>query len=367
MDQLKLKQHSFQSDNLRLIEGTLPDWLSDTAKMYLEHTENGVSLRSLARQSGQHASTVMRNVRKYEAKRDDPLIDEAFRRFGSVFNPCQRDNRQGAKMSYLQSIEPANAVAIPLNAKGLEDKAKPVLGRLCESGTVLALAKDLDNAVIVRDGPEGTTERLAVVDRSIAMALAMQDWIATDNPDLRIVRYKLTALGRAKLRDLVDQDPEYFEQEKERRAQSKSFPNPRFGQAESPLMQLARRRDKKGQPFLQDHLVTAGERMREDFELAVLDRKDELLWSRAITGDWCIDSPQIPTDIALKRVTDALAHLGPGLGDIALRSCCMLEGMEAVEHALGWSARSGKIVLRIALQRLANFYRDNPNYTPLIG
>jgi DNA invertase Pin-like site-specific DNA recombinase len=51
-----------------------------------------------------------------------------------------------------------------------------------------------------------------------------------------------------------------------------------------------------------------------------------------------------------------LQYLGPGLGDIALKCCCYLEGLETAEKRMGWSARSGKIVLRIALQRLLQFY-----------
>ena len=39
-----------------------------------------------------------------------------------------------------------------------------------------------------------------------------------------------------------------------------------------------------------------------------------------------------------------------------MRCCCCLEGLEAAEKRLGWSARSGKIVLRIALMRLHQHY-----------
>ena len=60
--------------------------------------------------------------------------------------------------------------------------------------------------------------------------------------------------------------------------------------------------------------------------------------------------------------------LGPGLGDMALRCCCYLEGLEAAEKRLGWSARSGKIVLRIALQRLRRHYEETyGGDAPLIG
>jgi hypothetical protein len=48
--------------------------------------------------------------------------------------------------------------------------------------------------------------------------------------------------------------------------------------------------------------------------------------------------------------------------------CCFLEGIEAAEQRLGWAARSGKIVLRIALQRLHRHYLECYGKSgPLIG
>ena len=47
---------------------------------------------------------------------------------------------------------------------------------------------------------------------------------------------------------------------------------------------------------------------------------------------------------------------GIGLADVALRTCCFLEGLEGCERRLGWSARSGKVVLKLALQRLVEHY-----------
>jgi hypothetical protein len=38
--------------------------------------------------------------------------------------------------------------------------------------------------------------------------------------------------------------------------------------------------------------------------------------------------------------------------------CCFLEGLEAAEKRLGWSARSGKAVLRSALQRLKRHHDE---------
>ncbi len=72
-------------------------------------------------------------------------------------------------------------------------------------------------------------------------------------------------------------------------------------------------------------------------------------------------------DGARDRVASALRDLGPGLGDVVLRCCCFLEGMEQAEKRMGWSARSGKIVLKIALQRLKRHYDGLGNNAGLIG
>jgi len=39
------------------------------------------------------------------------------------------------------------------------------------------------------------------------------------------------------------------------------------------------------------------------------------------------------------------------------RVVCAGEGLPEAEKALGWPVRSGKLVLRIALDRIADFYR----------
>ncbi|MEO0359344.1 MAG: DUF6456 domain-containing protein, partial [Pseudomonadota bacterium] len=132
----------------------------------------------------------------------------------------------------------------------------------------------------------------------------------------------------------------------------------RYGMPETPLMQLARRKDRDGLPFLSIDLMRAGERFREDFELATLDPNGPDDWL-----DYCNHAPvtlyQGGTTAAQQahgRVATALCILGPGLGDVAFSCCCALEGLEKAEKKLGWAARSGKIVLRIALTHLARHY-----------
>jgi hypothetical protein len=53
----------------------------------------------------------------------------------------------------------------------------------------------------------------------------------------------------------------------------------------------------------------------------------------------------------------AMTAAGPGLKDILWRVICACEGLAAAETALGWPARAGKLVLGLALDRVADFYR----------
>jgi len=138
--------------------------------------------------------------------------------------------------------------------------------------------------------------------------------------------------------------------------------------SESPVSALGRKLDKDGKPYLSHDLVKVAERLREDFELAQMGPRVAQNWERFLTGgdrgafgsdSGVADGPRAARD----RVAEALRDLGPGLGDVALRVCCFLEGVEAAERRLGWAARSGKIVLRIALQRLKRHYDDKVGRT----
>ncbi len=136
--------------------------------------------------------------------------------------------------------------------------------------------------------------------------------------------------------------------------------------ADSPVGWLARRRDSKGHPFLTRDEVAAAERLRNDFENSQLAPGVTQDWKRFLTsgvqGGTRVSAQERDFDnsagAARERLSDALKFLGPGLSDVALRVCCFLEGIEAIESSMHWSRRSGKVVLKISLQRLAVFYRD---------
>ena len=106
----------------------------------------------------------------------------------------------------------------------------------------------------------------------------------------------------------------------------------------------------------------AGERLRGDWERAQLAPRVTMTWDSApITRSRGGSSPALDprsAQIDAKRRFDAaLAEAGPGLSDILWRIVCAGEGMRDAESALGWPARAGRLVLTLALDRVARFYR----------
>jgi hypothetical protein len=87
----------------------LPDWLPELAVTYLAHTCGGHAIRAIARAKGCHASTVLRQVRKVEAWRDDPLVDEALEEMSRVYAAA---GPNGLRISR-RSLPPCRSTPIP--------------------------------------------------------------------------------------------------------------------------------------------------------------------------------------------------------------------------------------------------------------
>jgi hypothetical protein len=105
----------------------------------------------------------------------------------------------------------------------------------------------------------------------------------------------------------------------------------------------------------------AGERLRGDWTIAGLGPRVTMRWDAALgTGrrhglEGALD-PTLAGIAAKRRFEGAVAAAGKGLDDILWRVVCSGEGLETAEGALGWPKRSGKLVLTLALDRVADFY-----------
>ena len=125
----------------------------------------------------------------------------------------------------------------------------------------------------------------------------------------------------------------------------------RVNLAESPLTWLHAR------GHLNDRQFAAGERLRADWERAELAPSVTMRWDAVRIGGGEPGLTQSERQLAARRRFDgAIAAAGPGLADILWRVVCAGEGVPVAEKALAWPARSGKLVLELALDRVAGFY-----------
>lgn len=113
---------------------------------------------------------------------------------------------------------------------------------------------------------------------------------------------------------------------------------------------------------LSDRQFDAGEKLRMDWERANLSPNVTMRWSAVPAASNRGSLPNMLHDTEVKiaakqRFDGAIDYVGKDLSDISWRVICGGEGVPAAERALGWPVRSGKLVLKIALDRLGDFYR----------
>jgi hypothetical protein len=133
-----------------------------------------------------------------------------------------------------------------------------------------------------------------------------------------------------------------------------------FNEAESPLAWLARRKDRDGRPFVLPGQLLAGERLRADFTRAGLTPRMTANWAAPVeqarrggNDGLAFADAVIAAKVRLARTLDAV---GPEFAGLLLDTCCFLKGLETVERERGWPARTARVVLSLALDRLARHY-----------
>ncbi|WP_176591709.1 DUF6456 domain-containing protein [Sphingobium sp. EM0848] len=122
---------------------------------------------------------------------------------------------------------------------------------------------------------------------------------------------------------------------------------------ESPLAWLHAR------GHLSERHYVAGDMLRADWEKAGLGPRITMRWDvtprQGRAGRRA--EPTVAQLSARERFDGAIRAAGPGLADVLWRVACAGEGLAAAEKALGWPTRAGKLVLTLALDRVAGWYR----------
>lgn len=236
----------------------------------------------------------------------------------------------------------------------MRGRVRRLLERLSADGMRLREAGDVFTVLKARtelDHPE------AKVSRDIVLLCLKRDLLACEDGHL-----VLSAPGRAWLLRSASAGDAFREQHQLRRRQFREIDGSLrpviVNEGESPLGWLQSRKDRHGRPLLSEYQFAAGERLRADYWFAQLSPRVTSNWSSLASTDRSRRAAPAPTlreDVlaAKERVRRALADVGPELSGVLIDICCELKGLEEAEKAQGWPQRAGKVVLQIALSRLA--------------
>jgi hypothetical protein len=194
----------------------------------------------------------------------------------------------------------------------------------------------------------------------------LRGWLADGRIEPCDGGYRIAAAGLSWLRRRLAEGDGFQEQHQPRTRRVIDFEGARqpaiVSEPESPLRWLASRKDKSGVPLLAPFQLEAGERLRSDYEFAGITARVTSCWDSGAggggesSGQNAAAALQDNVMAARQRVTRAIAAVGPELCGVLLDVCCHAKGLEEAEKAEGWPQRSGKVVLQIALTRLARHY-----------
>lgn len=226
------------------------------------------------------------------------------------------------------------------------------------------LTRLADGAQIALDGEGGyrLTDRTPVARRIVEACLA-GDWLERQG-----THFVLSHVGRQRLRRLAADAADMFRQQHQLRVTAEHDVDGirrrvTSNEGESPLGWLRSRKDRNGKPLIDEAQFEAGERLRADYWFAHMSPRVTANWSALAPAERARRSaPSDPAALrdevlaAKERVMRALMAVGPEISGVLMDICCELKGLEDAEKENGWPQRAGKVVLQIALTRLAKHY-----------
>jgi hypothetical protein len=249
-------------------------------------------------------------------------------------------------------------------SKPLESQAaRRLVQTLAEPGAHAVPSEVKDDMIEVLAPKNGVTAVLARVSAQTVEYARSRGLVRWDDP-LRRSKLRLTEAGRAHVRrESAGSNVNRFRAQHSRiarRATEKGAPPALFNEGESPLAWLARRKGRDGAPFLTLPLLEAGERFRRDVTQAQILQRVTANWEASVASSRRgVEGGARVSDIAIdanRRLSRAWDSVGPELAGLLIDVCGYLKGLEAVERERGWPSRSAKVVLKVALERLADHY-----------
>jgi hypothetical protein len=231
----------------------------------------------------------------------------------------------------------------------IEREARRVLRRLAMPRQLL-LARPNGDYAVARGGAALAASRLTV-GADFVQAFLRLDWIQPDGPE----RFVIAPAGTAFVARSLGGEDGFGAQHRLMQAVATEDGDRLVlvNAGESPLARL------KLRGLVDPTQFAAGERLRRDFTLAQMTPRMGVNWEAPVVSGGRGAGADHQSDIAVaarQRLNRALAALGPGLSDLAFDICCHLKTLEEAERGRGWAQRAARVVLKIALDRLAAHY-----------
>jgi len=240
-----------------------------------------------------------------------------------------------------------------IGERELQREARRVLRRLQAKNAVLTRFDDGRYAILQDNKPDRARTR---ANAEVVAGIRARDWIVPRGTTPE--SFALSDIGAAWLRRaMADGDP--FAAQHQQIAKRLVLDADGVehlvdvNEAESPLTWL------RARGLIDAAQCAAGERLRRDFTIAQLtprlgiDLTAPIVSGRRGAGGATLTETVIA---AKQRFSRAMKAVGPVLNDLLFDVCCHLIGLEDAESSQGWPQRAGKVVLVIALDRLADHY-----------
>lgn len=239
----------------------------------------------------------------------------------------------------------------------VEREAKRLFRTLRETGAHLA-RQPFGGFLMLSYGPGGKYAKEPVAD-DLAQAFFRRGWIAATTTG---GRYVLSDAGAGWYDRQVAPPADAFAAQHQLRTLKRlrdaggRHRTVTVDEAESLLSRLRHRGQIDAVQF------DAGEKLRRDFTLAQLMPRMGVDLTAPVQGSGSkrgLNTEVHMTDTivaARQRFNAAMRATGPGLSDLLFDVVCHLRGLEDAERTFGWPRRSARVVLGLALNRLADHY-----------
>lgn len=237
-------------------------------------------------------------------------------------------------------------------------EVRHLLARLASGGSIV---RDAEGGFCLADD-SSSGGMVTTMPRRIVEAALSFDWLEWQGE-----RLVLSEVGRSRLRRSRANGDEFRQQHQLRTEATCEVNGVRLpvtvNEGESPLGWLKSRKDRNGKPLIDEAQYEAGERLRSDYWFAHMSPRITANWSGLAPGERTrrgapSNAASFRDEVlaAKERVMRALMAVGPEISGILVDICCELKGLEEAEKENGWPKRAGKVVLQIALTRLAKHY-----------